>query len=457
MLRRKINSNRTQAAWSGLRSGWLWAVAMVFLAVPAVPVSSQAQESPPPLARAQDIPHEVLVKNSLAASEIKNENYESALPHLRWLLDNAPTVYNSERIHRRAVTAYSAVADSTTDDSLKAAYLDTAFTILRTAPITFEDGGVDYDRTRWDLDFGNFLVKYRGRIDGPDDRAVDHFRAAYESDPENTDPYYIKMIVREYVQLGMIDQALSFMDEAEPRFGEDSELSDWFEGIRDQILRSPEDRIPYLEEKLARDSTDVEVVRELFMIYGQLERAAEMEAMGERLLELDPTTETYVEVADLKAENGKYGEAHELYTRALESAGEDAPADLKRDIEFKIALANYELGRLESARNHARRALRHDPKFGRAYVLIGDVLVKAVSESAFERKDKAVFWLAMDYYEKAASVDSSQVAVAREKVQQYRAYMPTDEEKFFAGWTTGDAYPIDYGRYAWVNETTRVR
>jgi hypothetical protein len=146
-----------------------------------------------------------------------------------------------------------------------------------------------------------------------------------------------------------------------------------------------------------------------------------------------------------------------LYEEALASVPDAAPGTTRRDIEFKMAVSNYELGRLESAKLHAVRAINEDKKYGSAYILIGDILVKAVSESEFERKDKAVYWLAMDYYEMAASVDPSVRESARDKVERYKAYMPTDEEKFFAGWHTGEEYAVDYGRYTWVDETTEVR
>jgi hypothetical protein len=78
--------------------------------------------------------------------------------------------------------------------------------------------------------------------------------------------------------------------------------------------------------------------------------------------------------------------------------------------------------------------------------------------AAFEREDRAVYWLAADYYDRAAARGSAaEAAQARSRLAQIQRYMPTAEEKFFKGWTAGDPYTIDYGCYTWIGESTRVR
>jgi tetratricopeptide (TPR) repeat protein len=245
------------------------------------------------------------------------------------------------------------------------------------------------------------------------------------------------------------------MDSAEQHFASDPELMAFFDETRNELFKSPEERIAYLEQELAEDPENAEIVRELFGIYGALDMAAKQEEMGARLLELDPTVETFVQVADIKNEDANYQGAIDLYDQALSLAGEDNT--LRRDLEYKIARAYYDMGQLQSARSHARSAVRYDNSFCEGYFLIGDVLAKAVQDSEFEREDRAVYWLAMDYWDRAASAGSDCRTRARQKVQQYAQYMPTKEDKFFKGWNEGDEYTIDYGRYSWVGESTHVR
>ena len=414
---------------------------------------------------AQEIPYEVKVNYSLAAENVKNGDYESALPYLRWLLENAPTLYNGELIHRRAVRTYEELAGMAEDpdttnpigarsNALKVAYLDTALHLLDTTVAKFKDAGAEIDVGRWELDYGNFLVAHRHEIPNLEEEAVDHFVKSYELNPAETDPYYVRLIVQEYARRDLRQEAIDFMSNAEQHFQGNEELLTFFDDVRNQLFKSPDERIAFLEGQFAKDSSDVKLARELWGLYQVMEQSEKAEAMGHLILELDPTVEAFRAMAKLKKGNGDYRESLALNEKALGLA-EDS--DTKRDIEYEIASTYYDTGDLSSARIHARRALTHDANYGNAYVLIGDVLAKAVQESAFEREDKAVYWLAIDYYERARGVDSSVATVANSRIQRYRQYMPTQEEKFFKGWKEGDAYTIDYGRYAWVNETTRVR
>lgn len=404
--------------------------------------------------RAQEIPYEVKVNYSLAAENFKNGDYEAALPYLRWLIKNAPTLYNGERIHRRAVKTYEELAGATDDPDLKVAYLDSALYILDTTVAKLQDADAEIDVAQWELDYGNFLVAHRDEISDVKEEAVDHFVKAYNMNPAETDPYYIRLIVQEYARLDRREEAINFMEEAEQHFQGNEELLGFFDKVRNQLFKSPEERMAWLEKQLKDDSTNVDIARELWGIYKALNLSQKAQAMGKRILKLDPTTDTYRSVAKTEQENGNYKESLRLNEKALELANDEK---VKRDIEYDIAFTYYDAGNLPAARTHARRALSHDPNFGNAYLLIGDVLAKAVQESSFDREDKAVYWLALDYYERAASVDRDVAKEASNRIRRYSQYMPTKEEKFFKGWKEGDPYKIDYGRYAWVDETTHVR
>ena len=78
---------------------------------------------------------------------------------------------------------------------------------------------------------------------------------------------------------------------------------------------------------------------------------------------------------------------------------------------------------------------------------------------SFEREDRAVYWLAADYFDRAASRADTDTYrnQARQRASDIRRFFPTAEDKFFKNWTAGDRYTIDYGCYTWVGETTTVR
>lgn len=413
-----------------------------------------------PLAvQAQTPPQEVLVNYSLAAEYYKNGDCESAAPYLRWLITHHPTTYQGERTLRRAADCYESLAETAKEaenEELRVAYLDSAIVVFDTAVTTLKDGGETPNEIKWAVDHGNFLLKYRADFPERDAEAVTHLIHAFELDPANLDPYYPRLIVQELTRLDMKQEAVEFMDKAETHYTDNAELVAFFNQSRDGLFKSPEERMAFLEGRLEKDPQDAEVATELFNLYRAMELSGKMEAMGQKLLAMEPSPRVYRLLAELKYENGAYAESIALNQKALDMAGED-DTTIKRDILYNMALSNYELSNLQAARNQARQTTRLDSKFGRGHMLIGDIYARSVTGSAFDREDRAVYWLVLDYYERAKRADESLTSTVNSKMSRYRGAMPTTEDKFFKGWKAGQSFPINYGRYAWIGETTTVR
>jgi len=81
---------------------------------------------------------------SLYTEDYNNENWESAAPNLRWMLDNAPAEpFNDDRNYRRAVDLYVGLAEEADDGTDRHAYLDSAAVMLSSAPNTLEEDEVE--------------------------------------------------------------------------------------------------------------------------------------------------------------------------------------------------------------------------------------------------------------------------------------------------------------------------
>ncbi len=410
----------------------------------------------PPPAKAQQNrpPDSVLVQYSLFYEYYKNKDYESALPYLKWLLKNAPT-FRGERNWKRAIKVYEGLAQRTEDPETRRAYLDTALMIFDQAVSTLKNAGVQVDEFEWTLDKGRFIQAHQEDLPDLQDQVLDLYMKAFEMDPERLDGYYARYIVAELVRRGEKEKAVEFMDKAEPYFKDDPETLAYFDQVRNTLFTTPEERMEFLEKQLQKEPDNIAIVRELLSIYRQLGLTDKVKQMAERLTEMQPSAETYMLLAQIARENGEYKQALDYYNKALKLAQDPK---LKRDIYYSMAQIYLEEGQLQRARAYARQALRIDPKFGPAYILIGDIYVTAVQQvGAYDRKDRAVFWLALDYYEKAREVDPSVAAQANHKIRTYRKYLPSTEDLFFMGLKPGDPYKIDYEPYAWINETTRVR
>ena len=155
-----------------------------------------------------------------------------------------------------------------------------------------------------------------------------------------------------------------------------------------------------------------------------------------------------------------YAQANDLPNAVpmLRKAVALAPA---ADAEF-LAKANFQLaGVLFNAKEYAQarqaclNALKTKPKWGKPYLLIGQMYAASSAACANENSmDKqAVYWAAVDKFAKAKQVDLTVKAEADALIATYKKYFPTKDEAFFRGISPGKSYTVG----CWIGETTVVR
>ena len=89
------------------------------------------------------------------------------------------------------------------------------------------------------------------------------------------------------------------------------------------------------------------------------------------------------------------------------------------------------------AREDARKALSLDPTLCDANMLIGDIYSAAASSFEGSTLEKAaVFWVAVDYYNKARSGEDCALD-ASQKASDYKKYFPNKEDAFMEGLQSG--------------------
>lgn len=444
----------TPLRWKTLCKSAL-ALLMLALAGQARPSLAYAQTSCPD---EEVTAQEKAVHYSLYYEDFKNGNFQSALPNLKWIIHCAPGFpeqTNDDRNFTRLVEAYEGLAEAATDEALKRAYLDSALAVFDTAVPTLQEVGAEVSEFEWLLNKGRFLQTHAQQMPELAEQVADIYLQAYEMAPDQVDAYYVRYVIDDYVRNEQKQEAVDFMDEVEGRFSGNAELMGYITQIRNSLFKSPEERMAFLEDQVAKHPENADLVSELFDIYMRLQHRAKAREMGNRLLELQPSARTYRQLAEMHLGDGEAQEAFALYQKALELPGAEKEA---RDIYYNMGIAQQQMGRLANARTYFRKALEVDPNFGRAYIAIGDLYATSVANcGSFEREDRAVYWLAVDYYEKARSADPSVAASANQKIGTYRRSFPDQEALFFKGWKPGQSYAVDYGCYAWIGETTTVR
>ena len=424
----------------------------------ALPTSVAAQE-----ANGDDGPdeNEILRNYSLYWENLRNENFESAAPRLRWILEHAPTApRDDDRNYRRAVDLYKGLAENSEDNDERIAYLDSAAVMLATSQAKLDEKGVGYDEYRWEMRKGRFLQEYGSELESiPEnlENAPSHYENAFRLDPERIDVYFVNVIIEEYLDRGDPEEAIAFMSYAEEVRGDDEEVMSIVNSERDRIFdRNPRALMSYLEGVVEDNPEDNESVIMLFELYVDRGEFSKANELAEELIDRDPPAEVLLAIANLRIEDGESEAAIEMYERAEEEGATFSSQD-----HYNMGRAKKDMGQLSNARTHYRNAIDEDDSFVDAYIAIGDLYVDAVSECAgseMGRSDRAVYWAAVDQFEEAVSVAGGSDSRAESKINTYQDYFPRSEDIFYRDdWTEGESYTIDSGCYSWINETTVVR
>ena len=427
-------------------------VALLFVLVLGAPFSSI-----PTLAQGACNEEDVQKNYSLYAEDFKNKSYKSALPYLKWMLKCAPSFgTRTDRNFRRLVVVYEGIAIAEDDPELRRTYLDSALTVYDTAPADIKKAGIELDTFKWTFNKGYFIQSH------PEDLAdVQHlvgpiYLEAYHLDPLRMEPYFVNYIINDLVERGEYEEALRFMDDVETK---DIDMADELEAWRNKLITNPEDRIAFLEKQLEKKPDGIEVMEELIELYNELGMRDEAVVMAKSILEKKPDAPLYRLLGSMRLEDGFEDEAIEYF---LQSLVLDNKPEASKFVYYQIAVAHQQVGRYAEARDYYQRALAITPDYGEALIALGNLVSAIVLEcgtGTLDRKDKAVYWLAADYFDRAVAHASS--PELRRQAQKYRSqiepYFPTIEEKFYMHWETGNPYVIDYGCYAWVNDTTTIR
>lgn len=394
-------------------------------------------------------------------------DYDMALQFGRWMLEKKPRTiegfgrFNLPTQYNRMRRIYTEKADMQSDPSLKEAYLDSALIVFKDALETFSDDEID--RFQWKFNKGQFYQRHSSNIDGGMDRALEIYEELFEENPgritEASDGYYARLLLSNYVSSGDRQRALIMIDIIEPIGGPD--IQEAISEARNEIFSDPEERIEFLEEQLADSPNNEDLLNELASIYedqGMREKAINT---AERLYNVNPTFANTRKLADYAKADAQYEVANRYLKEALEKAPDNTT---RRNITLEIAETYQNMNNFQSARQFARQATTLDPNWGQPFLRIASIYASTISrctrDRTMDRDDRRVYWLVMDYLDKAREADPSVAGTVRSQYQTYEPVAPSTQDKFFRGWETGDELRIDGSQhecYSWINETTRVR
>lgn len=176
-------------------------------------------------------------------------------------------------------------------------------------------------------------------------------------------------------------------------------------------------------------------------------------SMMEQRFKSAPSSKTAIVLAQYFASKQENSKSLEYYDKGIEME-----ADTAKLIEYLLKKAKFQIvsGSPSGARVTANKVLALEGGNAEAYYIIGDAFVYgAGSCKDLKFKGAEVFWVAVDYYNRAAANtnDADLKSKANSSAAKYASYFPLERDIFLQNLNNGDDYTVD----CWINTTTKIR
>jgi hypothetical protein len=397
---------------------------------------------------------------SLYREFYKQKNFKDAFPHWRWVFRSCPLA--SQNVYIDGVKMVSARIDEAKDAAKKEALIDTLMMVYDQRITYFNREGYVLGRKGTDL--------YTYRPDKTEQiyqilkKSVDLSGNKSEGGPL---VYYFRSIIG-MVDLQKLDksaivdgydQISQIIDHnIKENAGKAEKLASW-ENIKGNIESTFEpyatcpDLISMYEKKYAESPEDVELLRKITTILERKDCTKEnlFFKATESLHKLEPSAQSAFLMGKLSLQKDQASKAAD-YMQEAANLFEDS-ADKIKALEV-LASINFSQRNFSQARTNAQKIIQLNPNYGKAYLLIGDLYAASASMcSGDDLGGSTVYWVAVDKYQKARSVDPSVEEEASAKISQYSRHYPKASDLFFRDMVEGTSYTVG----CWINESTTIR
>lgn len=410
-----------------------------------------------------------LAAYSIFQGNYQNGDYPFALNYGRWMLcKKSKTMEGNPRFNlstqfSKLIKIYTEIGLEKQDPSEREAYIDSALMIFDMSFELFTDQ--EQDKYELHQRRGRYFLENYRNIENGLQRAYQDFEAMFEMDAERTTKlakgYYLRVTLDNMVRDDERKQEVVDMIEKAKPFATEEQLSYFDEKLND-VFDSPEERLGFCKDKLEADPNSIDDLKCVADAQEALNMQQDLVVTLKKIHSLSPTFDSALSLADIEKGNASYKEAAELYKEALASAPDDRN---KKEINLDLADVYSSMDDLKTAKTYINAALKIDSNYGLAYLKMANIYGQAVSKCTenrkLEAKDKVVYWVVVDYLNKAKQVDSSVSNAVTSQLATYEAVTPSTEDKFFTlGFEQGQKVKVDSSLmscYSWINETTTVR
>ena len=170
-----------------------------------------------------------------------------------------------------------------------------------------------------------------------------------------------------------------------------------------------------------------------------------------RLHALAPSALSASKMGKLNVVKKNYSVAVDYFKQAVELEEDEST---KARYYLELADAYRISGSYSTARMMAFKSAELRPEWGEPYISIANIYIssaKKCASSDFEKE--TVYWVAVDKFIRAKSIDKTLTEKANKAIATYSKYFPNTESCFFNGVESGQRYKVE----CWINESTKVR
>lgn len=398
---------------------------------------------------------------SLYSEYYKSKNYFDAIPHWRYIFDNAPGYHYV--IHSNGINMYRYFIENESDSTRKETLIDTLVLIYRKRIECFGKEGFLLGRLGYDL------MKYRPK---QTDVIRQIFMRSIEISKENSEYFilypYIKLEgldlkkgVRDTLEMFKIYETIIHIAEANADGDNGDKYQEALNSIVDELksmgILVCDNLKPFYLKKFIKDKDNPKVWKDAAHMLSKCKTCdPTFQEMWKNLFEIQPSSKLATKIAVCESRIGDTREALGYFDKAIELE-EDSVQKAKLAYSAGLIVLK-EMKNFPKSREYCRKAIEYNPNWGEPYMLIANLYASSGKMCDPTHKGvgfaaQVVVWPAIDKWKKAKMVDPNVAAEANKKIAQYSQYLPERAEIFNRGIKEGSSYTVG----CWINEVTKVR
>ena len=404
-----------------------------------------------------------ILSASLYGEMVKQKNYTEALPGWRYVFNNAPKFQRST--YTNGVKIMRGMYYATKDKK----YVDTLMMVY--------DQRVKYYGTNRKYPAGWILGRKGGDLFAFNKKNMAKVKEAYtimqksismrgvasEAAVVNKTMEAGKLLVmaKELAPELLINDYLAFMDLLKARMEKYPKKASNIKGAIANVendffaagVADCETLSSIFTPKFEANPEDMVLINKIMKMLNrqECEDGALYAKVAEQKYKLEPSADAAHNLAKMFFKKKQFSKSKGYFEKSI-ALEEDV--EVKAEIHYKLAIILLSENNLVSSRKNSFAAIKNKPNWGLPYIVIGKCYIAAIKTFPGKAHEKqALYWVAIDKFMKAKSVDPECAVEANKLIKTYSKYFPGKEEGFMQGLKEGGSYKVG----SWINETTKVR